>query len=271
MQAAQKEETLETLLNDHTRVIVAFSGGIDSSYLAYTGHRVLGSEAFSITALSPAVSSYQRRLATDFARSHGLNHRFIETNEMSEEHYTSNPSNRCYFCKGELYRQLSGWKDRLEADCVMDGTNLDDQGDYRPGRRAAAEKGVRSPLAEVQLTKQEIRWLAKRHGLRVWNLPAMPCLSSRFPYGVEITPEKLKRVELAEAFLRKIGFLNFRVRHHEDLARIEVDQQEMSKILNPDCFQAIEEHLSGLGYRFVTLDMKGFRSGSLNELLELKD
>ncbi len=265
-----KEKKLCESLSSFGAVVVAFSGGVDSSYLAYMAHRVLGAKARSVTAISPAVSVFQRRLALDFAHRHGLNHTLVETSEMDDPSYTRNPSNRCYFCKSELYDRLEQLRRQWKAEVVMDGSNRDDREDWRPGRRAAGERKVLSPLMEADLGKEELRALSRKWGLETWDLPAMPCLSSRFPYGVTITPEKLDQVERAEEFLRGLGFLNFRVRHHENLARIEVAVDELPAILKPGVFEAIDRHLRDLGYQFVTLDMGGFRSGSLNRVLELK-
>lgn len=250
--------------------IVAFSGGVDSSYLAFISHRVLGTKARAVTAISPSVSEMQKSLALQFARNHGLNHEVIFTQEMENPDYRKNPSNRCYFCKSELYTFLQRLRQEWQIDAIFDGSNVDDVGDYRPGRQAAREEAVISPFVEAGLSKEEIRILSRNWGLSTWDLPAMPCLSSRFPYGVAITEEKLRQVERAEAFLRELGFNNFRVRHHEKLARVEIDRAEMIRILEMDLLEKIHKELRSLGYQYVTLDMQGFRSGSLNELLELK-
>ncbi len=267
----QKERRLEARLREYRRAIVAFSGGVDSSYLAYMASRALGRDAHCVTAVSPAVSGLQLELARGFARRHRLNHREVRTREMEDPNYTSNPSDRCYFCKSELYGLLSGLRTEWGAETILDGSNRDDVADWRPGRQAAAELGVVSPLLESDLTKADIRELSRRRGLASWNLPAMPCLSSRFPYGTEITAEKLRQVERAEAFLWELGLRNFRVRHHDELARLEVDQAEWARMLDSESLRRIDERLRELGYRWVTLDLGGFRSGSLNDLIELSD
>lgn len=269
MAALDKERELEELLSGFSSAIVAFSGGVDSSYLAFTAHRILGERARAVTAVSPSVSELQRRLALEFAQAYGLRHHVIQTREMEDPNYRSNPSNRCYFCKSELYDLLNRLRDEWEVEVILDGSNADDVGDWRPGRQAAAERFVRSPLIEVALGKAEIRQLSRHWGLPSGDLPAMPCLSSRFPYGVEITEEKLLQVDRAESFLRELGFRNFRVRHHEKLARIELDRAEMSGVLDLSLFDAINAHFRSLGYQHVTLDLQGFRSGSLNETLNL--
>lgn len=262
-----KEQRLLEQIGGCSSVLVAFSGGVDSSYLAFMAHRTLGRRAHAVTALSPSVSRLQRRMAEDFARTHGLNHSWIETREMEDSRYSSNPSNRCYFCKTELYRRLEDLRRQWDLEVVLDGSNLDDDSDYRPGRQAVAEQGVRSPLAEAGLTKQEIRHLSRKWGLAGWDKPAMPCLASRFPYGTPVTEQALRQVDQAEDYLRSLGLRNFRVRHHDRLARLEVAVEEMPSILEVGILNAIHEHLRGLGYLQVALDMKGFRSGSLNEAL----
>ena len=264
----QKEEQLFSFISRYQSALVAFSGGVDSAYLAFAAHRVLGEQARAVTALSPAVSDFQRKIAIDFAQQYGLNHHLIETREMENPDYTGNPSNRCYFCKTELYSRLEKLREQWSMDVIFDGSNVDDVSDYRPGRKAAREREVVSPLMEVGIHKEEIRALSCKLDLPTWDQPAMPCLSSRFPYGVQITDEKLGQVERAEAFLRDLGLCNFRVRHHENLARIEVDRSEMARLLDPQLFQQISSHLKSVGYDYVTLDLEGFRSGSLNEALK---
>lgn len=269
MTVREKEERLIQIIRGYPDAIVAFSGGVDSSYLAFISHRVLGKRAHIVTALSPSVSQMQAELAREFARRYDLNHEVIHTHEMEEPQYTSNPSNRCYFCKSELYGFLGRLRQQRGIAVIFDGSNADDVGDYRPGRQAAAENGVISPLIEAEIHKEEVRELSRLWELPTADLPAMPCLSSRFPYGVKITEEKLRQVEAAESYLRELGLKNFRVRHHETLARIEVDQGEMEQILRLETFQKIHQHFRSLGYHYVTLDLQGFRSGSLNELLHL--
>ena len=270
MDPQEKEKNLFRYLERYRRVIVAFSGGVDSSYLAFCAHRVLGSESRAVTALSPSVSGYQRSLALDFARRYRLNHTLIETREMDNPDYARNPTNRCYFCKDELYVHLKRLLREWNAEAILDGSNMDDIGDYRPGRRASRERGVLSPFIDVKLSKAEIRSQSLKWGLPTWDLPAMPCLSSRFPYGVAITEEKLQQVDAAEAYIRSLGVVSFRVRHHEDLARIEVDRTERHKLMDPDLFDDVNRKLRALGYRYVTLDLQSFRSGSLNQVVNLE-
>ena len=265
-----KELRLLEILGQHSTAIVAFSGGVDSSYLAFIANRVMGPGARIVTALSPSVSKMQESLVREFVEIYKLNHRFIYTDEMSDPHYTANPSNRCYFCKSELYTALVKLQQEWEVDAVFDGSNADDVGDYRPGRTAAHEASVQSPLIEAGIRKEDIRLLSKDWGLPTWDLPAMPCLSSRLPYGVAVTPERLEQIEEAESFLRSLGFKDFRVRHHDALARIEIAQTELPRIWTRKLFPTINEHLKSLGYQYVTLDLQGFRSGSLNELLDLQ-
>ena len=266
MSAARKEQQLEELVGRYNRILVAFSGGVDSSYLAFTADRVLGSKALAVTALSPAVSTYQRRLADNFVAAFRINHRFVQTREMDDPNYTSNPANRCFFCKHELYTRLQTLSAELETQVVFDGSNRDDLRDYRPGRAAAALHGVISPLEEVGMHKTEIRQLSRKWGLPTWALPAMPCLSSRFPYGVPVTPGGLEQVERAEDMLRELGFGEFRVRHHGATARLEIRRDEMSQ-LDSGMLARIEARFRQLGYDNVEVDPRGFRSGSLNEVL----
>ena len=268
MKPQEKEEQLLESLGRFSSAIVAFSGGVDSSYLAFMAQRAMGQGAHAVTALSPSVSRLQRRMALEFAAAHGLNHTLVESREMEDERYLSNPANRCYFCKSELYGQLEGLRRQWEVEVILDGANLDDRSDYRPGHRAARQGGVLSPLAEAGLTKRDIRQLSRKWQLETWDKPAMPCLSSRFPYGTPITPQALSQVDRAEDYLRSLGLKNFRVRHHGNLARLEVASEEMAALLDLEVMHTIHERLREIGYLQVTLDMKGFRSGSLNEGLQ---
>jgi pyridinium-3,5-biscarboxylic acid mononucleotide sulfurtransferase len=268
-EAAAKEQALADALASLDSVIVAYSGGVDSAYLAYVASRTLGDRAVAVTADSPSYPERHRALAIRIARDFGLRHEIIKTRELDNPEYRANPSNRCYFCKHELYTHLS----RLAADrhaIVVDGNNADDRGDYRPGRQAAREFGVRSPLDEVDLTKDEIRELSHRAGLPTWDEPASACLSSRIPYHTEVTDEKLRTIERAEQAVRGLGFRVFRVRHHDDLARVEIARDEMPRALEPDTAAAIVRELKAAGYKFVTLDLQGYRMGSLNEGLFLR-
>ena len=251
-------------------VIVAFSGGVDSAYLAWAATRVLGRErTLCVTADSPSYPDHHRQLALSIARDFGLRHEIIRTGELERPEYRANPANRCYYCKHELYTHLARIAELRHA-IVLDGNNADDRGDYRPGRQAAREFGVRSPLDDVDLTKDEIRELSRRAGLPTWDEPASACLSSRIPYHTEVTDEKLRTIERAEEALRALGFRVFRVRHHDDLARIEIARNEMARALEPDTAAAIVQALKAAGYKYVSLDLQGYRMGSLNEGLFLR-
>ena len=270
MSPAQKERNLIRFLEGISSAIVAFSGGVDSSYLAFLSHRVLGRSARIVTALSPSVSRDQEETVREFVARFGVRHEFIRTHELDDPDYAANPNNRCYFCKSELFERLEGLRSEWGVDAIFDGTNADDLGDYRPGRQAASEKAIVSPLVEAEMGKSDIRARSKHWDLPSWDMPATPCLASRLPYGVAVTEEKLRQVDAAESFIRGLGFTEFRVRHHETLARLEISPREMSRVLDPDVFDRINRELKTLGYQYVTLDLQGYRSGSLNELLEIQ-
>lgn len=250
--------------------MVAFSGGVDSSYLALIATQELGEKAFCITGLSPSVSAEQRDAAETIARDFGFNFSTVLTGELENPDYSANPTNRCYHCKTELYGRLSGLAAEMDLNFLLDGANADDVGDYRPGRQAATEKSVRSPLIEVGLTKDEIRRLSRNQGLPTWDQPASPCLSSRIAYGVPVTIERLSKVERGERFLRSLGFREFRVRVHDQLARLEISPAELEKALDPEMAEKLAETFRQIGFRYVTLDLHGFRSGAMNEVLENK-
>jgi pyridinium-3,5-biscarboxylic acid mononucleotide sulfurtransferase len=264
-----KEQLLCDTLLSLGSVIVAYSGGVDSAYLALVANRTLGDRALAVTADSPSYPESHRRMAARIAEEFGLRHEVIHTSELERPEYRVNPANRCYYCKHELYTHLS----RIAAGhaaVVVDGNNADDRGDYRPGRQAAREFGVRSPLDEANLTKDEIRALSRSAGLPTWDEPASACLSSRIPYHTEVTDEKLRMIERAEEALRALGFRVCRVRHHDDLARVEIARAEMSRALEPETATAIVRELKAIGYRYVSLDLQGYRTGSLNEGLLLR-
>ncbi|MGE5246460.1 MAG: ATP-dependent sacrificial sulfur transferase LarE [Betaproteobacteria bacterium] len=260
----RKEQALADSLSSLGAVIVAYSGGVDSAYLAYVAHRTLGDRAVAVTAESPSYPEHHRRLALDIAERLGLRHEVIHTSEIERPEYRANPVNRCYYCKHELYTHLSRLAAARRA-VVVDGNNADDRGDYRPGRQAAREFGVRSPLDEVGLHKDEIRELSREAGLPTWDEPASACLASRIPYHSAVTDEKLRTIERAEQALRALGFRVCRVRHHDDLARIEIARDEMPRALDPQTADAIVRGVKAAGYRYVSLDLQGYRSGSLND------
>jgi pyridinium-3,5-biscarboxylic acid mononucleotide sulfurtransferase len=264
-----KDQALSETLASLGSVIVAYSGGVDSAYLAYSASRTLGDRAVAVTADSPSYPERHRALAIRIAREFGLRHEIIQTSELERPEYRANPENRCYYCKHELYTHLSRLATTRHA-IVVDGNNADDRGDYRPGRQAAREFGVRSPLDEVDLSKDEIRELSRRAGLPSWNEPASACLSSRIPYHSEVTDEKLRTIERAEQAIRALGFRVFRVRHHDDVARVEIARDEMARALEPAIGAAIVRDLKAAGYRYVTLDLQGYRMGSLNEGLFMR-
>jgi uncharacterized protein len=249
---------------------VAFSGGVDSAYLAVTAAQTLGAKVLAVTAESPSYPDSHRQLALSIAREFDLPHEFVRTLELDRPEYRANPANRCYFCKDELYSTLHAVARERGYAVIVDGNNADDRGDYRPGRQAAREHGVRSPLDEADLTKDEIRELSRLAGLRSWDEPASACLSSRIPYGSEVTDAALRQIEQAEQVLRDAGFRIFRVRHHDTVARLEVAREEMARALDPAVNMALVDSLKALGYKYVSLDLQGYRLGSLNEALRLR-
>ena len=265
-----KAAALDARLAALGSVLVAYSGGVDSAFLAVTAARVLGPAAVCITADSPSYPDRHRKLAVDTARAFGLRHEIIQTSEIERPEYRANPANRCYYCKHELYTRLTGIAASRGIAAVIDGSNADDRGDYRPGRQAAREFGVLSPLDDSGLTKTEIRELARRAGLATWDEPASACLSSRIPYHSEVTPEKLRQIEAAERVLRRLGFRVFRVRHHDTIARLELGRDEIARALEPSVADTLDRELRRLGYAHVTVDLRGYRLGSLNEALTLR-
>lgn len=265
--AESKENDLRILMRGMGSVLVAYSGGVDSTYLALIAKLELGKAAYSVLGISPSVSEYQQREAKDAAERAGLNFRTMVTDEVSDPNYAANPANRCYFCKTELYEKLRSFALRENIEFVVDGTNSDDLGGHRPGNVAAAEKGVRSPLAELGFTKEDIRQRSLVHGIKGWDKPASPCLSSRIAYGVPVTIDRLSKVERGENFLRRTGFREFRVRVHDELARIEISPAEFDLALNGDVTAAIADEFKRIGFTYVTLDLNGFRSGAMNEAL----
>ena len=256
---------LRARLAELDRAVVCFSGGVDSGYLLAEAAGVLGGRATALTAVSPSLAPEERAGAQDLARHLGVGHVLVETRELDDARYASNPVNRCYFCKNEVYSVAVAEAARLGAAHVVDGFNADDRGDHRPGRRAAREQGVRSPLDEAGFGKADVREAARRLGLPVWDKPALACLSSRFPYGTAITPERLTRVAAAERALRELGFRVCRVRFHEATARIEVEPHEIPRLRGAGVRAEVVRRFRDAGFARVTVDPRGYRQGSLNE------
>jgi len=250
--------------------MVAFSGGVDSSYLAWAAQRALGDDSLSVTAVSPSYPASHREMAEEIVLRFGLPHRFVDTHEMESDAYRANDSDRCYHCKSELFDTMERLGSELGFEVVSYGVNTDDTLDFRPGHRAADEHGVLSPLQEVGLSKQEIRDLSRAAGLPTADLPASACLSSRLPYGTEVTVERLGQVEEGEALLRSLGFRQVRLRHHGELARVEIDPEELPKALTTEMTERIVRAIKPLGFRYVALDLEGYRMGSLNEVLKIQ-
>ena len=263
-----KEQQLRALFKEMGSVVVAFSGGVDSSYVAYVATEVLAARALCVTGESASLAGRERDHVEELAKRFGFRHEIIRTEELNDPRYTANAPNRCYFCKTELYGKLAPLAKERRVAFVVDGSTTDDLGDYRPGRAAANEQGVRSPLIEVGMSKQEVRELSRRAGLPTWDKPASPCLSSRIAYGTPVTIERLSTVERGEEIMRSLGFREFRVRHHDELVRLEIAPSEIDSALRREIVDELAGKFRALGFRYVTLDLHGYRTGAMNEVLK---
>jgi uncharacterized protein len=269
--ALEKQRSLWATLGALDSLLIALSGGADSAYLAWAAHLALGERALSITALSASFSQHDRQQVTDFVRSLGLRHEFIKTREFENPAYVANNADRCYHCKDELFDRMELLAQERGFRAIAYGINADDTRDFRPGHRAAHEHRILAPLLDAALSKPEIRILSRRAGLPTWDRPASACLSSRIPYGVAVTPELLAKIERAEATLRELDFRQFRVRAHGELARIELASDELSRGLHSEMAEKIARGVKAAGFTFVTMDLEGYRQGSLNSLLKSKE
>ena len=262
-----KLKNLEEILESLQSVIVAYSGGVDSAFLAVVANNVLGERALAVTAYSPSLTEVELNNAVELANKMKLNHRVIETTEVERPDYKQNTTARCYFCKDELYTQLGNIAQTEGYVSIANGTNLDDMSDFRPGLKAAKKYGVRSPLAESEFTKSDVREYSRRIEIPVWDKPSQACLSSRIPYGTVVTVEALTKIAKAEGFLNDLGLRQFRVRHHENIARIEGEPSEFGRLIETSVRESLVEYFKSIGYTYVTMDLLGFRSGSLNEIV----
>lgn len=268
LSVAEKERNLRFLMREMQSVLVAYSGGVDSSYVALVATQELGENAYCVMGVSPSVSQIQREQAEKIAADFHFNFIKVSTYELDNPNYEANPTNRCYFCKDELYGKLSEIAQEKGLRFILDGSNTDDVSDFRPGRRAAQEHRVRSPLIETLISKTELRELSRKQNLPTWDKPASPCLSSRIAYGIPVSIERLKKVEEGENILRLAGFREFRVRYHGELVRLEIAPNEMERILRKQVTDRIADAFRTLGFRYVTLDLHGYRTGAMNEILD---
>ena len=264
----QKWDRLRTLLRGMKCAVLAYSGGVDSSLLLRATAEVMGPRLIAVTAVSETYPPGELEAAKEFARTLGVTHRILRTQELASEEFARNSPERCYFCKKELYGKLKKIAETEGISCILDGSNADDLADYRPGRKAAEEFSVRSPLVETGLSKSDVRELARFLNLPSWDKPSLACLSSRIPYGTRITPDIIETVKTAEDHLRVLGFRQVRVRHHGDIARIEIDREAFGQLLSNEAAEKITAALKGLGYTYVCLDLEGYRTGSMNAALD---
>ncbi len=265
-----KERRLREIFSEMGSVVIAFSGGVDSTYVAYVASAELGDAALCVTGESASLARSERTNSAEIAMQLGWRREVIQTEELEDINYTANSPSRCFFCKDELFKKLHALAQTRNVEWIVDGSTTDDLSDYRPGRAATTNHGVRSPLIEADLSKAEVRELSRRAGLPTWDKPASPCLSSRIAYGLPVTIERLATVDSGEEILRDLGFREFRVRHHDNLVRLEIAPSEMGRALSLDVFDDLARRFTDLGFKYVTLDLKGYRSGAMNEVLKLE-